>query len=413
MRNKRVYSALTPLRKKMDKKILLLLLVLVSFVWVCSTRSPEGTLEWKGTIEYRDGIRIVNNPEEPLYGHLQLDLEKDLSLGSEEDEAYMFYRVEGLGVDSEGSIYVLDAGNHRIQKYDSEGNNLQTIGRKGQGPGELDTPYGMFLSFENIIYVHDGMKIKAFKTNGSFIQETTLESFTHDISVDLNRNIWGIGRLPSEEGRTRSIIKLNKKGKLEKIIDDFPPPKVAVRSEGGRGVMFFIGHEYVPQLSFVAVDEKTLLYAYSLNYRLHLIDENGEPEMVITTDALRSSISQKEKDEISKKNSDYEKKWPKDVVKDAIQFPPHRPFFNKILADNRGRIYVGRVKSVLEKSDTFEFDIFSRDGYYLYSADAPVSPELIKNGFFYRIHSEENTGGIVIERYKINSWPAMRESLQH
>lgn len=397
----------------MKNKILFLSLVLISFVWVCSTRSPEGTSEWKGTIEYRDGIKVVQNPEEPLYGHLRLDLEKDLSLGSEEDEVYMFYRVEGLGVDSEGNIYVLDAGNHRIQKYDSEGNHLQTIGRKGQGPGELDTPYGMFLSFENIIYVHDGMRIKAFKKNGSFIQETTLESFTHDIAVDLNRNIWGIGRLPSEEGRTRSIIKLNKNGKLEKIIKDFPPPKVAVRSEGGRGVMFFIGHEYVPQLSFTAIDEKTLLYAHSSNYNLHLIDENGEPEMLIKTDIPRSSISQKEKDEIYRKNSDYEKKWPKDVVKDAIQFPPHRPFFKKILADNRGRIYVERVKSVLEKSDMFEIDIFSRDGYYLYGTSLPVSPALIKNGFLYHIHSEEITGGIVIQRFKINNWSTMKESLQH
>ncbi len=177
--------------------------------------------------------------------------------------------------------------------------------------------------------------------------------------------------------------------------------------------MFFIAHEYVPQLSFVAVDEKTLLYAYSLNYRLHLIDENGEPEMVITTDAFRSSISQKEKDEIYKKNSDYEKKWPEDVVRDAIQFPPHRPFFNKILADNRGRIYVERVKSVLEKSDMFEFDIFSRDGYYLYRASLPVSPELIRNGFLYHIHSEEKTGGIVIQRFKINNWSTMKENLQH
>ncbi len=397
----------------MKKKTIFLFLVLISFMWVCSSRSPEGTSEWKGTIEYRDGIKVVKNPEEPLYGDFHLELDKDLSLGSEGDEAYMFYRVEDIGVDSEGNIYVLDTGNHRIQKFDSEGNHIQTIGRRGQGPGELDTPYGMFLSFENIIYVHDGMKIKAFKKNGSFIQETTLESFTHDISVDLNRDIWGIGRLPSEKGRTRSIIKLSKNGKLEKIVADFPPPKVAVRSEGGRGVTFFIGHEYVPQLSFIAIDEKTLLYAHSSNYRLHLIDENGESEMLITTDAPRSSISQKEKDEIYEKNSDFEKKWPKDVVRDAIQFPPHRPFFNKVLTDNRGRIYVERVKSVLEKSDTFEFDIFSRDGYYLYSTNLPVSPDLIRNGFIYHIHSEEITGGIIIQRFKINNWSTMKESLQH
>ncbi len=395
----------------MKLKLRLIQVGIIAFIFIISLGCQKQKTGWQGTIEEENGIRVVKNPAEPLYGELYLELEEDLSIGSVDDENTMFYRIGDIAVDSQNNIYVLDGGNHRVQKFDKDGNYIQTIGRKGQGPGELDTPYGMFLSFENIIYVHDGMKIKAFTKNGSFVQETTLESFTHDIAVDLNRNIWGIGRLPSEEGRTRSIIKLSKNGKLEKIIADFPPPKVAVRSEGGRGVMFFIGHEYVPQLSFIAIDEKTLLYAHSSSYRLHLIDENGESEMLITTDIPRSSISQKEKDEIYKKNSDYEKKWPEDVVRDAIQFPPHRPFFNKILADNRGRIYVGRVKSVLEKSDTFEFDIFNRDGYYLYRVDAPVSPELIKNGFLYRIHSEVSTGGIVIERFKINNWPAMRESL--
>lgn len=396
----------------MKKNKIFIFLGLISLLGGCSKQPQEGTSEWKGTIEYRNGVKVIQNPGDPVYGRLHLDLDKDLSLSSEEDDEFMFYRVEDIGVDSERSIYVLDAGNHRIQKYDSQGSYLQTIGRKGQGPGEFDTPYGMFVSFEDVIYVHDGMKIKVFEKNGHFIQDVTLESFTHDISVDSSGNIWGIGRLPSEEGRTRSIIKLNKSGKLERIIADFPPPKAAVRSEGGRGVMFFIGHEYVPQLSFIPIDGKTLLYAHSSNYELHLIDENGEPEALITADIPRSSISQKEKDEIYRKYSDFEKKWPKDVVKDAIQFPPHRPFFDKVLADDRGRIYVERVKSILDKSEGIEFDIFSRDGTYLYRTNLPVSPEIIKEGFLYHIHSEEVTGGIVVQRFRINNWPVIKEKFQ-
>jgi hypothetical protein len=204
----------------------------------------------------------------------------------------------------------------------------------------------------------------------------------------------------------------NESGKLKKIIADFPPYKVAVRSEKGRGVSFFIGHEYVTELSFIPLDGKSSLYAYSSDYRLHLIDERGEPESVITVDVPRSSISQKEKDEIYKKYSDFEERWPKDVVRDAIQFPPHRPFFSSILADDKGRIYVERVKSILDKSQRLEFDILSREGYYLYKTDLPFAPELIKDGFVYDIHSMEESGGIVIQRFKVHNWTEIKEGLQ-
>ena len=89
--------------------------------------------EWRGSIKYTDGTKVIQNPGEPLYGHLPLDLEKDLNLGSEDDDAYLFYRVEDIGVDSQGNIYVLDTGNTRIQKYDDRGIHVRTIGRKGQG----------------------------------------------------------------------------------------------------------------------------------------------------------------------------------------------------------------------------------------------------------------------------------------
>jgi len=55
---------------------------------------------------------------------LILDLEEDLSIGSEENENYMFYRVRDIEVDSEGNIYILDPGNYRIQKFGRNGRLL-------------------------------------------------------------------------------------------------------------------------------------------------------------------------------------------------------------------------------------------------------------------------------------------------
>ena len=53
-----------------------------------------------------------------------------------EDENIAFHIPSDIVIDEQGNIYILDSGNHRIQKFDPEGNYLASFGRKGQGPGE-------------------------------------------------------------------------------------------------------------------------------------------------------------------------------------------------------------------------------------------------------------------------------------
>ena len=54
----------------------------------------------------------------------------------------------GIDLDSEGDIYVVDSGNGRIQKFDSNGNFLLKWGR-------FRDPYGIKLDGEGNIYLSD------------------------------------------------------------------------------------------------------------------------------------------------------------------------------------------------------------------------------------------------------------------
>jgi len=95
---------------------------------------------WKGKILTEDGVKVVVNPSEPLYGQIKLDLEEDLRIGKEGDPQTQFYRVRDIAADPQGIIYVDDMSNARIQVFDPSGAYLQTIGRSGQGPGEFEMP---------------------------------------------------------------------------------------------------------------------------------------------------------------------------------------------------------------------------------------------------------------------------------
>jgi tripartite motif-containing protein 71 len=46
-----------------------------------------------------------------------------------------FVSPMGVAVDSSGNVYVADLGNHRIQKFDSEGTFITKWGSEGEGDG--------------------------------------------------------------------------------------------------------------------------------------------------------------------------------------------------------------------------------------------------------------------------------------
>ena len=73
--------------------------------------------EWKGKIEYKNGVKVIKNPREPLYGKIKFELKEDLCIRNEEDENYLFWRVQGVDVDKYGNIYIADMSKYRIQKY--------------------------------------------------------------------------------------------------------------------------------------------------------------------------------------------------------------------------------------------------------------------------------------------------------
>jgi hypothetical protein len=79
-----------------------------------------------------------------------------------------------------------------------------------------------------------------------------------------------------------------------------------------------------------------------------------------------------------------------------------------ILTDDKRRIYVRRVKSVLDKSGEIEFDIFSKEGIYLYRTKLPFVPRIIKNGFFYKVETHEETGEIKIKRFRVCNWKQIK-----
>ncbi len=76
-------------------------------------------------------------------------------LGAAGDGPGYFSRPKGVAVDGDGNIYVVDALFDNVQVFDREGRLLMAFGKPGQELGEFWLPSGIFIDRQNRIYVSD------------------------------------------------------------------------------------------------------------------------------------------------------------------------------------------------------------------------------------------------------------------
>ncbi len=82
-----------------------------------------------------------------------------------------FKNPKGIAVAPDGSIYVADTYNHRVQVFAPDGSFITKWGREGSGEGEFNWPRGIAVAPDGSIYVadRDNNRVQVFAPDGSFI----------------------------------------------------------------------------------------------------------------------------------------------------------------------------------------------------------------------------------------------------
>jgi len=92
------------------------------------------------------------------------------SWGGQGSGAGQFNNPQGAAAAKNGNVYVTDAGNHRVQYFSSLGSYVGTWGARGTGDGEFDTPNGVAVGPEGNVFVVDSynQRVQYFTLTGSF-----------------------------------------------------------------------------------------------------------------------------------------------------------------------------------------------------------------------------------------------------
>jgi hypothetical protein len=357
---------------------------------------------WKGTITDESGIQVVRNPSEPLYGEFSFDLKEDFRLGGDpEKEAYYFPKGAVLSVGQEGDLLVADYGNRRVQMFDNEGVYIRTIGRQGQGPGEYMFPGGAHFDADGNIWVDGGRQIVVFSKDGNFVRNVPL------ITRTLMRKILRpggslIGTLQPQlasDGPKLELVKIEADGKASRTIAEF-------RNELSQAKEAIAFHHYSTWIVFASVSADAVAYGFSGDYKIFFADSEGKVSLILTKAEKLQAISDAEKDETREKGLFFQAGSNQKGM--GVFFPDHRPCFAQFLADDAGRLYVLRVKSILDKDALTSVDVFSREGIYLYRMVWTVRPAAIRSGYLYDVREDPETNEYLVVRQKIMNWEAMK-----
>ena len=281
---------------------------------------------WKGKIETENGVKVVKNPAEPVYGEFVFELQEDWRFGGNPNEENYYFPKGAwhLITDDEGNIYIADSGNKRIQKYDASGKFIQTIGRQGQGPGEYQFPGGVQFDAEGNIIVYDVRMAHVFTPDGKFIKRISLNAFTNFTLMTSSGFLFGVTRpsFSDKNGPKEGVVKLDPDGTHIGKIAEF-------RNEFSEGANVMAWHAYNYRLSLSLLDPESFIYGFSSECKIYVADAEGKTSLIIVKDEKPQPITGKEKEEIRKKGPSIAIWRSKDAKpEEGIVFADYRRYLN-------------------------------------------------------------------------------------
>jgi predicted membrane-bound mannosyltransferase/DNA-binding beta-propeller fold protein YncE len=120
------------------------------------------------------------------------------STGGELGQPGLFYGPRALAVGQDGNIYVMDTGNKRIQEFSADGDFIAQYGGSGVVEGRFDEPVGLAQDGDGNWYVADtwNMRIQKFDAGFNYLAQWPVEGWTSQsvvnkpaLAVDPERNL--------------------------------------------------------------------------------------------------------------------------------------------------------------------------------------------------------------------------------
>jgi len=345
---------------------------------------------WRGTIQDVDAVTVVKNPKEPMYGEDICLVEEDLSLGkAETGDEYLFSEVRDLAVDEEENIYVLDFKEPFISVFDKSGKRSRTIGKRGQGPGEIQGPTSLCVTPRGELLVNDrgNRFLHVYTLRGERKRSLSLARWPllSRPVVDAQDNIVARSAVTTP-GATWTFVLKKFDPELHELFDIF-----AYRIDVSPNVF----DVFPPDCFWRVGSRDSIIWGYADKYEFQSIEGDGKIIRKIVRDHNPVETTEEEK-----------KEWiqfafgDKGIPPDAtVNWPKYHHAFQFLSIDDRGRIFVQTYEKTADGKGTF-CDVFDPEGRFMAEIALKGAPRVVKKNKVYTIEEDEQ-GYQVVKRYHL------------
>jgi hypothetical protein len=342
--------------------------------------------QWKGKIVKEGDVTVVRNPKEPIYKTPVLELKEDLSLGGPEAKGEAALdQIRQVLPDDAGTLYVLDQRASHVKVFDAAGKYLRTIGRKGQGPGELEYPMTLSLNERTgELAVHQQSRgVAFFRTDGSYLRQLSLKGMLGGRArLDSRGQIYILEIVMDNENSRYATRKLAPDGSLLATISETPTP-------AGRGNTT---KAFIP-VAFYGIDrEDRFIYGFPESYEIQIY---GPTE----TKALRKITREYDPVAVTEEDKAEQRKDVPSGYTREFEFPKNHPAYSRFFLCDLGHIFVQTYEK--DEEGRLIHDIFDAEGRFIGRVPLKPSGVGIMKGKYYSIE-EDDEGYQYVKRYAVN-----------
>lgn len=349
-----------------------------------------------GAVRDSAGVAIIENSGPGTWGGSGAwQFEEALRIGtSAGDPEYQFGQVVGLDVDDAGNIYVLDQMAQEVRVYDAQGKYVRTVGRPGNGPGELsrgaaavligqgDTVFVADLLLQRMSrYAPDGSDAGTFPIPLDQGVSARWEITGHNTFLQQVQTIPAPNR-PSTAPPVNLILSRATDGTLQDTVMHLKASEAVQFDAGGPHIRMF-----EPEAVWTLLPGDRIASAINSTYRVEVYDPDGGLERVIERPSERKPVGEADRQAFLKMFRDMWQRAgvpPQQITQliSAVSFADYYPAFANLLSGPDSSLWVQHIRTAEDvggESSEFNaqdvgsptWDVFNADGRLLGTVTFP------------------------------------------
>jgi hypothetical protein len=302
-------------------------------------------------------------------------LERAASVGGEAaDERSMLYSAQIVSEDPEGRFYVLNMGDRRIAVFDSAGRFVRTLGNRGHGPGEFNSPIALAPAGDEM-YVLDAVPARLMRyrrNDGAFVGDLPLEAKS---SVPMRMEVGRDGRVAVElkpmsprtsEVTTASLVGwVDAAGGITPMVDLDSVTRLRHNTDTPQGTRSLVmDAPFAPRPVWTLDGHGGVLFGHGREYIVYHATPAGRA-LAFRGDGEAAAVTQVDRDGFL---SSVRGRQLRDV-----QFPERKGFFGRLVVDPQGLVWVQRPGESLTET----WEVRTLDGRRLGRLQVPAGMRVL------------------------------------